>query len=382
MKKIVIIPDSFKGTMSSIEVCEIIENAIKNILPEAEVIKIPVADGGEGTVDAFIKAMGGEKVFTKVKGPLFTNINAFYGVLSDGKTAVIEMAAASGLPLAGEDKNPCKATTYGTGQLISAALDRGYRKIIIGIGGSATNDAGIGAASALGVKFLDDAGKEVSLNGEGLEKIARIDTSGLDKRVLECEIVVACDVANPLYGPNGAAHIFAPQKGADIKMVEYLDKNLMHYAEIIKKEFEIDLQSIAGTGAAGGLGASLIVFAKAVLQPGIRIILDCVKFDEVIKDADLIITGEGKIDGQSLNGKVPIGVADRALKQKIPVIAVVGDIGDDIELVYDRGISAVFSINKQAIPFEKAKLRCKSDLKETVETLIRFAKVLKTQRDD
>ncbi|MDD3839505.1 MAG: glycerate kinase [Clostridia bacterium] len=375
MKKIVIASDSFKGTMSSVEVCKIIQKGIHNIRPDIKTIIVPIADGGEGTVEAYLAAIGGTRIDLKVKDPLFREIDSFYAILPDKKTAVIEMAAASGLPLVEEEKNPCKTTTYGTGQLVLDALNRGCTKIILGIGGSATNDGGIGFAAALGVKFLDEDNNPVPLNGEGLAQLQHIDISQRDKRLDSCEIIVACDVDNPLYGENGAAYIFAPQKGADGDMVKYLDDNLKHYAGIIHKELGIRVHKIPGGGAAGGLGAGLMAFASAKLQSGIKTILDTVNFDEIICEADLIITGEGKIDGQSLRGKVPIGIGERALASNIPAVAIVGDIGDDIEMVYKKGINAVFSINRLAIPFEKARLRSKIDLLKTVETLMRFSLV-------
>lgn len=377
MKKIVIAPDSFKGTMSSIEVCNIVERGIKNIHPDIETVKIPIADGGEGTVDAFLTAVGGERITVRVKDPLFRDMDSFYGILPDGKTAVIEMAAASGLPLVENEKDPRKTTTYGTGQLMLDALDKGCSKIIMGIGGSATNDGGIGMAAALGIKFFDKDMKEIPLTGGGLEHLEHIDVSGRDKRLDSCEILAACDVNNPLYGVTGAAYIFGPQKGADKAMVEYLDGNLRHYSEILHKDLNAHIEDMPGAGAAGGLGAGLMAFAGAKLQSGIKIILDSVKFDEIIADADLIITGEGKIDGQSLRGKVPVGIAERAVVKNVPLIAVVGDIGDDIEEVYKKGINAVFSINRVAVPFEKARLRCKPDLLDTVESIMRFAKIVK-----
>lgn len=375
LKKIVIASDSFKGTMSSVEVCKIIQKGIHNIRPDIKTIIVPIADGGEGTVEAYLAAIGGTRIDLKVKDPLFREIDSFYAILPDKKTAVIEMAAASGLPLVEEEKNPCKTTTYGTGQLVLDALNRGCTKIILGIGGSATNDGGIGFAAALGVKFLDEDNNPVPLNGEGLAQLQHIDISQRDKRLDSCEIIVACDVDNPLYGENGAAYIFAPQKGADGDMVKYLDDNLKHYAGIIHKELGIRVHKIPGGGAAGGLGAGLMAFASAKLQSGIKTILDTVNFDEIICEADLIITGEGKIDGQSLRGKVPIGIGERALASNIPAVAIVGDIGDDIEMVYKKGINAVFSINRLAIPFEKARLRSKIDLLKTVETLMRFSLV-------
>ncbi|HEY8344435.1 MAG TPA: glycerate kinase [Bacillota bacterium] len=375
MKKVVIAVDSFKGTMSSIEVCNIIAEGFQQILPNISTVKVPIADGGEGTVDTFLSALGGEKIQVKVKDPLFREIDSFYGILPDQKTAVIEMAAASGLPLVEEEKNPRLTSTYGTGELILDALNRGCHKLIIGIGGSATNDGGIGMAAALGVRFLDQAGNPISLNGEGLERLSHIDVSRKDRRIDACQVLVACDVDNPLYGENGAAYVFAPQKGADQAMVEYLDRNLKNYAAVLQRDLGLRVQEIPGSGAAGGLGAGLVAFTPAQLKPGIDIVLDSVNFNDIIADADLIITGEGKIDGQSLRGKVPIGIADRANTSGVPVIAVVGDIGDEIEEVYKRGIKAVFSINRVAIPFTEARRRSKGDLLETSKSIARLLKI-------
>lgn len=373
IRKIVIVPDSFKGTMSSIEVCNIVERGIKNIKPSVEIVKIPIADGGEGTVDAFLNAVGGEKVCVEVFDPLFRKVKSQYGILPDGNTAVIEMAAASGLLLVDEGNNPCKTTTFGTGQLILDALDHECRKIIIGIGGSATNDGGIGMAAALGVKFLDKNSCEIPLNGDGLALLDNIDITLMDKRLKECEIIVACDVNNPLYGPQGAACVFGPQKGADKAMVEYLDMNLRHYSDVIFREMGMDVQSIHGAGAAGGLGAGLVAFAGARLESGIEIILNLVDFDDILVGADLVITGEGRIDGQSVRGKVPVGVASRAKKHNVPVIALVGDIGNCIGELYDLGITAVFNINRKLCTYESAKIYCKEYLLETTEALFRFA---------
>ena len=375
MKKVVIAVDSFKGTMSSIEVCSRIETGFKAILPEIETVKVPIADGGEGTVDTFLTALGGEKIKVTVKDPLFRDVESFYGILPDQKTAVIEMAAASGLPLVEEEKNPRLTSTYGTGELMLDALQRGCNKLIIGIGGSATNDGGIGMAAALGVKFLDQEGNPIALNGEGLGQLRRIDVSEKDPRIDRCQVLVACDVDNPLYGEHGAAYVFAPQKGADQAMVEDLDQNLQNYAAVLQKDLGLSVQEIAGAGAAGGLGAGLVAFTPAQLKPGIEIILDAVKFSAIIADADLIITGEGKIDGQSLRGKVPIGIADRAKNSGVPVIAIVGDVGDGLEAIYQRGISAIFSTNRVAVPFSEARLRAHKDLVETSEAIARLFKI-------
>lgn len=375
MKKIVIASDSFKGTMDSINVCNIVEKGIKNIRPEIKTITIPIADGGEGTVDAFLNAIGGIKVTKKVTGPLFDKIEATYGILDDG-SAVIEMAQASGLPLVEGRENPLKTTTYGTGELIQDALEKGCSKIIIGIGGSATNDGGVGMAAALGVRFLQEDNSEIDLTGEGLGSLATIDTSNLNSKISDCQFIVACDVDNPLYGANGAAYVFAPQKGANAEMVKILDENLKHYAGIVNRDLGINLQKYKGSGAAGGLGAGLVAFVDAQLKSGINILLDAVDFDDLVADADLIITGEGKIDGQSLRGKVPVGIADRAVKYHKPVIAIVGAIGDETDALYERGISSIFSINQRPEAFEVAKNYSEENLLKTTESIIRLVSVV------
>lgn len=371
MKKVLLIPDSFKGTMSSMEICSIMKKAIHAYYPSAEVISIPVADGGEGTVDSFLNAVGGRKVYLTVKGPFFEDIQSFYGILPDN-TAVIEMAAAAGLPLVGDNKHPEKTTTYGVGQLIGHAASSGCRKIIVGLGGSATNDGGAGAAAALGVCFKNLKGETFIPVGESLSEIASIDISGLNPILKEVELVTMCDINNPLCGPQGAAAVFGPQKGADEDMVRILDANLAHMAQVIKRDLGKDIINLEGAGAAGGMGGGMVAFFGSTLQMGIETVLDAVNFDSLLDGADLVISGEGKIDSQSLRGKVVIGVARRTKKKRIPLIAIVGDIGDDIESVYDEGVSAVFSINRVAVPFSEAKLRCKNDLALTMDNLMRF----------
>lgn len=375
MKKVVIAPDSFKGTMSSVEVCEIIEKAFNKISPGTVTVKIPVADGGEGTVDAFLAANGGNRININVKDPYFNDIESYYGILPDKVTAVVEMAAASGLPLVGEKKNPLLTTTFGTGQLIRDAIDRNCSRIILGIGGSATNDGGIGMAAALGIRFLDDSRSEIRLTGEGLGRLSHIDKTFLDKRLENCEIIVASDVDNSLCGKEGASYVFGPQKGADEKMIKQLDNNLLHYSDILQKELGIQVKDIPGTGAAGGMAASLLAYTRCTIKPGIVIILDTANFDAAIEDADLIITGEGRIDGQSLRGKVPVGIAARAKRYNIPVVAIVGSIGDGLDALYSCGINAVFSTGKKPVPFEEAKHTCREDLYCTTENLIRFSSI-------
>ncbi|MDR2757916.1 MAG: glycerate kinase [Spirochaetaceae bacterium] len=372
MKKIILIPDSFKGTMSSQEICSIMEEQIRKYYPGAEVLSIPVADGGEGSVDSFLAAVGGEKITIPAKGPYLEDIQGFYGLVNGGNTAVIEMAACAGLPLAGERLQPDKTTTYGVGQLILDAAKRGCKKIVVGLGGSATNDFGAGAAAAAGVRFFDRDGKEFIPLGGTLSRIAKIDRSGMPPELLSAEIISMCDIDNPLYGPSGAAFVFAPQKGADAAMVEFLDRELRAVSEAVIQQLGIDVSAVPGAGAAGGMGGGMVVFFGSRLQMGIETVLDTVNFDRLLPGTDLVLTGEGKIDSQSLRGKVVIGVARRAKKQGIPVIAVVGDIGDSVEGAYDEGVRAIFSINRRAIPFQEARTRCRSDLSLTMDNLLRF----------
>jgi glycerate kinase len=376
MKKVILAPDSFKGTMSSIKICDIMEEAINKHIPDIDVIKIPVADGGEGTVECFLEALGGSIIQTEVSGPFFDKINSFYGILPDHTTAIIEMAAAAGLPLAGDKKDPTITTTYGVGELIKHAVtENGCRKIIIGLGGSSTTDGGTGMASALGIKFYDEMDKEFIPVGGTLEKIARIDLSGLIKEIKDCTIVAMCDVDNPLYGKNGAAYIFGPQKGADDESVRLLDKGLEHLANQLKRQFNLNVAQKPGAGAAGGLGAGILAFLNGSLESGIETVLDTVKFDALLSDANIVFTGEGRIDGQSLRGKVVAGVAKRAKKQNVPVIAVVGDIGDDIDGIHEAGVSAIVSINRVAVPFSIAATRSEGDLKNTMDTIMRLLKL-------
>lgn len=375
MKKIVLMPDSFKGTMSSSEICAIMRDCIVAHFPKCEVVSIPVADGGEGTVDCMLEAVGGERVTLRVKGPFMEDIESFYAVIDGGKTAVIEMAAAAGLPMVGERKDPCITTTYGVGQLMADAVRRGCRKIVVGLGGSCTNDMGVGAAAGAGVRFYDADGAEFIPTGATLDRISAIDVSALRTLFEGVSIVAMCDIDNPLYGESGAAYVFAPQKGADGQTVKLLDDNLRAGAKVVCDSLGVDVSAIAGAGAAGGMGAGMVAFFGAELKSGIETVLDTVKFDAVAADADVIFTGEGKIDSQSLRGKVVIGVARRAKALGVPVIAIVGDIGDGIEPAYDMGVSAIFSTNRVAVDFSRAKLRARSDMALTVDTALRMLKL-------
>lgn len=356
---IIIAPDSFKGTMTAIEVCEIIKREFLKADPTIDIRCLPIADGGEGTVDALLVG-GGERVSVRVKDPYFNEIESFYGILPDG-TAVIEMAAASGLPLVGENKNPLLTTTYGTGELIKAALDRGCKKILLGIGGSATNDGGIGCAAALGARFLDKNDNEVTLNGAGLLNIRKIDLKGLDSRLKSSEIKVLCDVVSPLYGKEGAAYVFAPQKGADEDMVKCLDNGLRNLARVSEETIGVDNSSFEGAGAAGGLGFALLSFLGASLVKGAPTVLRSMGLDILAKSADLVITGEGCFDEQSLLGKAPSSVAD--LSGETPVVAVAGRC--KIALPENSKIRKVYVTDTVGKPFAVLKKECFNDLSVT-----------------
>lgn len=377
--KFVIAPDSFKGSLSAVAVADAIENGIYAADPDAVIKKIPVADGGEGTVEAIIAASGGRIYEQNVIGPLGDDVKAFFGVLSDGITAIIEMAAASGLPLVPDDKrNPMHTTTYGTGQLIKAAMDKGCRRIIIGIGGSATNDGGVGMAQALGVKFYDDNGCVIDeFGGKILSSIAHIDVSQLDPRVKDVEITVACDVTNPLCGPAGAAAVYGPQKGATPEMVEELDKGLANLAEVMKKDIGKDVKDVPGAGAAGGLGAGLMAFLGASLKPGMDIIIEITHMDEYVKNCDIVITGEGRTDEQTVYGKVPVGVAKVANRYGKPVICLSGSLGDGAEKVYECGITAVFSIIDKPMDLEMAMASTKQLLERSAKAITRLLQAFK-----
>jgi glycerate 2-kinase len=373
MKKIICIPDSFKGTMSSSLVCDIMESAIHNHIPECEVIKIQVADGGEGSVDAFLAAVGGTKVFVNVNNPYFEAMESFYAIL-DGNVAVVEMASCAGLPLVSDRANPELTSTFGVGELILHAARSGCKKIIVGLGGSSTNDGGCGAAAAVGVRFLDKSGNSFVPTGKTLINIEQIDNKCIDPILKDVEIISMCDIDNPMFGKKGAAYVFGPQKGANPSMIIDLDNGLRHLAKRIDESCHINVSMIAGGGAAGAMGAGMVAFFDSQLKMGIETILDVVEFDQLITNADLIFTGEGRIDEQSLSGKVPIGVARRAKLAGVPVIAVVGSIGTGFEEAYDQGITAIFSINSEPVDFSIAKMRSKENLALTMDNIIRSLK--------
>lgn len=343
--KIVIAPDSYKESLSALEVASAIEAGFREIFPEADYVKIPVADGGEGTVEAMVAATQGNIVRLTVTGPLGKPVEAFYGLSGDERTAFIEMAAASGLELVpAAQRDPLITTSFGTGELIKDALDRGVDHIIIGIGGSATNDGGSGMMQALGAQLLDEHGKQIAYGGGALPQLARIDIEQLDTRIKQCRFEVACDVSNPLTGEKGASAIFGPQKGATPQLVQQLDKALKHYATLIHRDLDIDVLHIDGGGAAGGMGAALHAFCQAELRSGIEIVTEALGLAEQVKDADLVITGEGRIDSQSINGKVPIGVAKVAKQFNKPVIGIAGSLTADVGVVHQHGLDAVFSV--------------------------------------
>ena len=353
--KIIIAPDSYKESLTAMEVATAIEAGFRQVMPTAEYIKLPMADGGEGTVQSLVDASNGTIIEHQVTGPLGEQVPAFFGIMGDGKTAVIEMAAASGLHLVSPNlRNPMLTTSYGTGELILAALDHGVDHIIVGIGGSATNDGGIGMAQALGVQLLDNKGQALGFGGQALAQLTSIDITTVDPRLAHIKLDVACDVDNPLCGKKGASHIFGPQKGATPAMVAELDQHLDHYAAIIKRDLAIDVKDMAGAGAAGGMGAALLGLFNAQLRSGIEIVIDAVHLGDIIKDADLVITGEGRIDSQTIHGKTPIGVARTAKKYHKPVIGIAGCLSQDCGVVYDHGIDAVFSVVPTAMNLEQA----------------------------
>ncbi len=343
--KIIIAPQAFKGSMSALKVAEAMSEGALTMFPEAEIVMCPVADGGDGTLETLVDISNGEINKCSVHNPMGKIIDAEWGAMGDGKTAVIEMARSSGLALLDPKKlNPLKASTYGLGELIQDALNKGFKKFIIGIGGSATNDAGAGMAQALGVKLLDGKGVEIALGGINLMDLNTIDMSGIDDRILDSDFQIACDVTNPLTGPEGASEIYGPQKGATRKMIDDLDASLQHFNEIVIKTFNKDLSKIPGAGAAGGLGAGMITFTNATLRTGIDIVLDAVELNEKIAKADLVITGEGAMDFQTIYDKAPIGVAKIAKRHGIPTIGISGMLGKNYQIVHEHGIDAAVSI--------------------------------------
>ena len=368
MKKCVVVSDSFKGTVSSREICAIAQRVIPRHFPACEVVCIPVADGGEGTVDCFIQAMGAQRDEVTVTNALGEKSAAAYARLDE--LAIIEMAAAAGLPQVGARRCPGTATTYGVGELIAHAVGSGCKRILLGLGGSATNDGGCGCAAALGVGFLDADGQSFVPVGDTLGRIARIDTAKADELLRSVEIMVMCDVTNPLYGPTGAAYVFAPQKGADAEKVKSLDAGLRHFGDVIRSQLGIDVSAMPGAGAAGGMGAGCVALLGGMIQSGIDAVLDVTGFDRQLEGADLVITGEGRIDSQSADGKVISGVARRTRPKGIPLIAIAGGIADSAVAVYDIGVSAMFSTDRAALPVDMLGARSPGDYEATLNDVM------------
>ena len=379
MKKdlvIVLAPDSFKESMTAKEVCEAMERGIRKANSQIRCIHVPMADGGEGTMQSLVDATGGRVYSKEVVGPLGNNVVAEYGILGNGEIGVIEMASASGIHLVDSEKrNPLITTTFGTGQLIKACLDKGVKKLLIGIGGSATNDGGAGFIQALGGRLLDENGDDLSYGGGALAKLHTIDLSNLDERLKYVSVEVACDVNNPLCGKEGASYVFGPQKGATREMIEILDQNLSHYAEVIKEQLGKDVISKAGAGAAGGLGAGLMAFLDVKLKSGIEMVIEYANLEEKVRDADMVWTGEGSIDFQTQYGKTPLGVAMIAKKYNKPVIALVGRVGNDIDVLYDKGIDAIFGIMRGVTSIEEALVKGPENVEKTSENIIRLLNI-------
>lgn len=372
MKKIVLIPDSFKGTLSSSKIIEIMASKIRERWADAEVVSIPVADGGEGSVDCFVTTLGGTVVKTPCTAPYGETMEGFFGMLSDGRTAVVEMAAAAGLPLVEDRRNPEKTTTYGVGELILRAAERGAETIIVGLGGSCTNDFGCGAAAAVGIRFLDTDGVEFVPTGGTLGQVAKIDFSQKNPLLRNVKIVTMCDIDNPPYGENGAAAVFAPQKGADGEAVKRLDSGVRHLCALLARDHGMELSDLPGGGAAGAMGAGMVAFFGSELKMGIETVLDTVRFDELLDTADCVFTGEGKLDSQSLRGKVVIGVAERAKRKHVPVIAVVGGAEGDLSEAYKRGVTAVFTVNRLPEDFSLSRYKSAENLAFAMENVIRL----------
>lgn len=370
--KVVIAPDSFKGSLSAIDVATAIEAGVKKVLPDAQTVLVPVADGGEGTMDSLVAATRGRQVNVTVTGPLHTPVQAAYGILGDQVTCVIEMASASGLCLVpSEKRDPLITTTYGTGELIRQALDDGCRRFILGIGGSATNDGGIGMLQALGMKLLDARGESVSFGGAAVENIVSIDDSAFDARIREAEFLIASDVQNPLVGPHGASHVFGPQKGATPEIADRLDRSLSKWADLVEAKTGIRLHELAGAGAAGGIGGAFQAFFPSHMRRGIDIVMEYTQLGKHLKNADLVFTGEGQIDFQTASGKTPMGVAQEAQQRGVPVFVLAGSIGRGIDTLYQYGIHSIHSIINAPMTLEEAMKRAPELLAQTAEQVLR-----------
>lgn len=371
--KFVLAPDSFKESMTAKEVCTAMEKGIKKVLKDAECISVPMADGGEGTMQSLVDATGGSIYSLEVTAPMGDKTIGKYGILGDGKTAIIEMAESSGIDLVKRsERNPLVATTYGVGELIKDALDRNVEKIIIGLGGSATNDGGAGMLQALGVSLKDSEGNELSFGGEALKNLSSIDMSNFDKRVLNTKFEAACDVENPLTGPKGASYVFGPQKGASKEDVEVLDNALRNFADVVRKQLNKEMDDLKGAGAAGGLGGSVAVFLNAELKRGIELVIKYSGLEEKVVGADYVFTGEGSIDFQSKYGKTPVGVALVAKEHNIPVIAVAGRTGEGIEELYEYGITSILGILPSIVSLDEALETGKENIERTIENVTRI----------
>ncbi|WP_172370828.1 glycerate kinase [Sporosarcina jiandibaonis] len=370
--KIIIAPDSFKGSLSAVEIANAINKGVKNAFADAETHLLPVADGGEGTMETLVSATNGEIREANVIGPLGVEVKAAYGILGNGETCVIEIASASGLALVPEGKlAPLEATTYGSGQLIKQALNDGFSSFIIALGGSATNDGGAGMLQALGVKLLDKSGTEVGYGGGKLADIEKIDTSFIDRRIKDSKFLIASDVQNPLVGLNGASHVFGPQKGATPDDVKILDENMTHWANQIADVTGISLHDLPGAGAAGGIGGAFQAFFPAKLERGIDVVLEYVNFHRYLKNADLVITGEGQVDYQTASGKTPLGVAQAAMKENVPTIILAGAVGEGVEVLYDYGVVSVHSIIDKPMTLHESMCQTAHLLKKSVEQIVR-----------
>ena len=374
--KVVIAPQAFKGSISALEAAEAMSDGVKRVVGDAQTVLVPVADGGDGTLETLVQGSGGEIRSAEVTEPLGERIVAQWGAMGDGRTAVIEMARTSGLALVRPDRcNPLIATTYGLGQAIGQALDAGFRKFIIGIGGSATNDAGAGMAQALGISLLDAGGRDLPFGGAALARLDRIDMERLDPRARQSQIQVACDVSNVLTGPEGASAIYGPQKGATPEMVAQLDEALLHFASVVKRDLGSDIKDVPGAGAGGGLGGGLIAFLHGELRAGVDIVLDTVALDDHLEGADLVITGEGCLDRQTLYNKAPIGVAERAKARNIPVIAISGSLGDGYGEIHNRGIDAAAAITRAPMSLDESFEQAEELVAATTEEALRFMRV-------
>ncbi|MFF2481086.1 glycerate kinase [Paenibacillus sp. NPDC058071] len=377
--RIVIAPDSFKGSLDAPQAGEAIAKGVRRAAPHSETIILPMADGGEGTMQCLIAATNGKLVPVRVSGPLGAPTESHYGLLGDGETAVVELAAASGLYLLDpEDRNPLRTTTFGFGQLIRQALDDGVRRFILALGGSATNDGGAGMLQVLGLQLLDDEGREIGYGGGELNKLAEIRSENLDARLAECEFAVACDVDHPFVGPNGASAVFGPQKGATPEMVTELDRALTRFADIIAATAGVSVHAIPGSGAAGGTAGGVLAFLKARLEPGAPLVARSIGLKEAIANADLVITGEGRIDAQTAGGKTPLGVAGIAATHGVPAIVLAGSVGEGISELHERGITAVFGILDQPMPLAEAMERTAELLEKTAEQAMRLFALAKS----